>query len=147
MTLSGTFLSWFIIIMFLKSFELLSIEILPKQELFYQSMRPVLYSWVICQVLKKIFKRKRPWQKFPDRAPFVSSPQDDSFPSSHAGTSFAFAMALILGEHPLWWVVLVWSGLVIFSRYLLRVHYPSDLIAGVTVGAIVSWIFVVNTAY
>lgn len=142
MTASGTFFSWFLIIMLLKVFQLLKIEILPEQELFYQSMRPVLFAWIICQILKKVFKRQRPWQKFPDRVALIQSPKDDSMPSSHAGTSFAFATALILVWHPLWWVVLIWSILVIVSRFILRVHYPSDLLAGVAIGTIMSWFYV-----
>lgn len=135
MTVSGTFFSWFFVIVILKIFQLFKIEIWPAQELFYQSMRPVLFAWIICQILKKIFKRQRPWQKFPERTALVLSPKDDSMPSSHAGTSFAFATALILAEHPFRWAVLIWSFLVISSRYLLRVHYPSDLLAGGAVGA------------
>jgi membrane-associated phospholipid phosphatase len=144
-SLSGTFFSWFLVILFLKFLQLARIEILPDQELFYQSMRPVLFAWIVCQILKKLVKRPRPWQKFPDRVALVLSPKDDSMPSSHAGTSFAFAAALILVEHPLWWAALIWSSLVIVSRYLLRVHYPSDLFAGAAVGAIVSWIYVYIT--
>lgn len=141
-TLSGTFFSWFLVIVLLKFFQISKIEVLPAQELFYQSMRPVLFAWILCQILKKIIKRPRPWQKFPDRVALVLSPKDDSMPSSHAGTSFAFASTLLFVGHPLWWVALIWSSLVIVSRYVLRVHYPSDLVAGIAVGAIVSWIYV-----
>jgi undecaprenyl-diphosphatase len=63
------------------------------------------------------------------------TPRDTSFPSLHAGGTASFACALVLVGHPWAVPVAVWSIVVSFTRYYLGVHYPSDIAAGVALGA------------
>jgi membrane-associated phospholipid phosphatase len=62
-----------------------------------------------------------------------------SFPSHHGLTAGAFAMALWLGWRPLgiaaWLVALV----VGYGRLYFGKHWPSDVVAGLALGALLAW--------
>ena len=67
--------------------------------------------------------------------PLIRHPRDTSFPSGHAGASFACAVVfayMLPGAFGT--MALVLAGLISFSRMYLGVHYPSDVIVGAGVG-------------
>lgn len=68
----------------------------------------------------------------------ITLPHDFSFPSGHAGASFAafFAIWFSRPRPKLWVPVLVLASLIAFSRLYLYVHFPSDVLAGVVIGAL-----------
>src|SRR6185312_90854 len=67
----------------------------------------------------------------------VPSPGGHSFPSGHAAGSFAFA-AFVALRAPRWAVpAILWAVLVAWSRVVLGVHYPSDVLAGALLGTAV----------
>lgn len=86
-------------------------------------------------LLKGQFQRVRP--------PFVDW-KDFSFPSGHAfGSAVVYGMlALVVLRvlHPYRWrwlvagVLWAWIGLIALSRPVLGVHYPSDVLAGMSLG-------------
>jgi undecaprenyl-diphosphatase len=59
-----------------------------------------------------------------------------SFPSSHAATGFALAVAAAPGLRYGWGLLGV-AAAVAASRVLLGVHYPSDVVAGAALGALI----------
>jgi undecaprenyl-diphosphatase len=70
----------------------------------------------------------------------------NSFPSGHAVSSFAIAVALAWcfrkTEHAwIGWVAIVWACLVGFSRVYMGVHFLSDVIGGAAVGAAFGTLF------
>jgi undecaprenyl-diphosphatase len=86
------------------------------------------------KIIKQSVKRRRPFQQM---AGFVNLivPQDAfSFPSGH--TAGAFVVATMVSS--CWPVSLIplilWALLVGFSRIYLRVHYPTDVVAGACLG-------------
>ncbi|SHO47582.1 phosphatase PAP2 family protein [Desulfopila aestuarii] len=94
--------------------------------------------------LKLLVARPRP----PVEGLLVAMPSDFSFPSAHTAqvTAFLFACALIFAkELPPREALLLWSGLgmiallVGVSRIYLKVHYISDVVVGLVLGAL--WIF------
>lgn len=90
-------------------------------------------------LLKPMIARPRPFIAAPVPAAIGRPPRDSSFPSGHATSSFAGAMALTAVEPHLalgWWTLAI---AIAYSRVYLGVHYPSDVIAGAIIGAIGAW--------
>ena len=62
-------------------------------------------------------------------------PKSSSFPSGHAASATAFATAVGLDD-PRWLPLMLPLALgVAFSRVRLGVHYPTDVVAGMAIGA------------
>lgn len=86
--------------------------------------------------LKYSVNRTRPFVTYPDIIK-KSDGGGPSFPSGHTSGAFATATALSL-EYPKWYVIVpsyLWAGAVGYSRLDLGVHYPSDVLGGIVVGA------------
>jgi undecaprenyl-diphosphatase len=108
-----------------------------------------LLSLLVGQVLKRTFRRVRPYQAMADSETLGFRPFDASMPSTHASSATALAVAMTLAGHPWAPVVAVWAVCVALSRYYVGVHYPSDLVAGAALGGAfgaVPWDWLVRRA-
>lgn len=96
----------------------------------------VVVATGITEALKYTVKRPRPYVTYPDiQNKLVES--DPSFPSGHSSAAFAIATSLSL-DYPEWYVIApsyLWASAVAYSRMDLGVHYPSDVLAGMVIGA------------
>jgi membrane-associated phospholipid phosphatase len=94
----------------------------------------VLGSFVANQAVKFLVRRPRP--DLPDLPPLVHTMSNRSYPSAHATTSAAAAVALsrVLPKAPLYAV----AAALALSRLYLGVHYPSDTLAGAALGVAVA---------
>jgi undecaprenyl-diphosphatase len=86
--------------------------------------------------LKYLARRDRPPMRRGDRPLPVSLPGSFSFPSGHSASAFAFATGVALEEPRLLGPILPLAAAVAYSRVRLRVHYPLDVLAGVTIGTV-----------
>ena len=84
--------------------------------------------------IKMVVRRPRP--NDPAVAVNVATPSALSFPSAHATSSTAAAVLLCRATRSP--VPLVVVPLMALSRLVLGVHYPSDVLAGIGVGATVA---------
>jgi membrane-associated phospholipid phosphatase len=85
--------------------------------------------------LKLIVRRRRP--ELPGLPPLTSTPTRLSFPSAHASTSFAGAHVYAKLGAPAIPLYALAVGLSL-SRLYLGVHYPSDVLAGATLGTLIA---------
>jgi undecaprenyl-diphosphatase len=92
-----------------------------------------LYKWLKGKTL-----RVRPYEV--DAAIVCSAPPLDkfSFPSGHTLHAVAFSMVAMTYYPALAWLVVPFSILVALSRVVLGLHYPSDVLAGASIGAAVA---------
>lgn len=90
--------------------------------------------------LKKLFTRPRPFNTLSKINVFNRDMHDFSFPSGHTTAAFSIACILALNFTvlaPLFILIALCVGI---SRMYLGVHYPSDIVAGMTIGFIFSLI-------
>lgn len=90
-------------------------------------------------VLKPLVGRIRPFAFRPDLSLLVPPSGDASFPSGHTAAAFAVVFALKTAGSPLWRPVLALSAATAFSRLYLYVHWPTDILGGILLGAAVGW--------
>lgn len=86
------------------------------------------------QVIKRLFRRKRPRIAIANFAPLVAMPDPYSFPSGHTATAFSVAIALLPEGAFLGPLALFHAINVGISRIYLGAHYPLDVGAGVVLG-------------
>lgn len=102
----------------------------------YVSCASAILAACITTSLKYTIKKKRPFDTYPEIENVVME-HGPSFPSGHATMAFATATSLSL-SFPKWYVIApsyLWAGTVAYSRLHLGVHYPSDVLAGMVIGA------------
>ena len=137
---SGTAPVWFVAALVLVLLARRGFGGIPDLEGVLAAMMGALIALLTGQLMKLGFKRARPFHSLEGHQPLGMRPIDNSMPSNHASTSVALCVALLRIEHPWAAPVAVWAGLVTFSRYYIGVHYPSDLLVGVALGAACGWI-------
>lgn len=99
-----------------------------RRDLWLGAMRRVLLAYGVNQAIKVVVRRPRPAGKL------AATHSELSFPSAHATTSFCAARMyarLGLPLHPL-------AVALAASRLILKVHHPSDVVAGAALGTVLA---------
>lgn len=89
-------------------------------------------------ILKPLIARIRPFDVNTAIQLLIAKPTDFSFPSGHSMTSFASATMIFHANRRMGIAAFILAALIAFSRLYLYVHYPSDIIAGILIGALIS---------
>ena len=97
------------------------------------------------QGLKALVDRPRPSEVLPQVDPLVGGTVGSSFPSGHSATSAAGAICLWLLLPKALPVFAAVAAGIAFSRIYVGVHYPSDVLVGLAVGAAFALAFIALT--
>lgn len=93
-------------------------------------------SLLVNQGVKRLFNRTRPpWEQSRPRR--LRKPRTSSFPSGHASAAVV-AAGVLSQRDPLWPVYAAVAAAVASSRVYVKVHHPSDVLAGAALGAVLA---------
>ena len=91
-------------------------------------------------LLKNLVARTRPYEVIEGLTYLVRRPSEYSFPSGHAGSSFAAACVMLRRLPKRYGIpAFVLAILIALSRLYVGVHYPSDVLFGVISGVLISY--------
>lgn len=84
--------------------------------------------------------RPRPFNVYPAIKCVGKTLDQFSFPSGHTMHATAFSIVVLAYYPALFWLVVPFALLVALSRPILGLHYPSDVLAGAALGAVIAGI-------
>lgn len=112
---------------------------------FYFAFTAVACSGLVAIAFKNLFGRARPVLfengDFWIASPFTDSYLYASFPSGHSTTMGAVIAVLFLVAPRLFWIMSPLALMVAISRVVIGVHFPSDVIAGLALGILFTWVY------
>lgn len=121
---------------------ILFIIITEDNKIFPFLLGPALALFIV-KTIRRLNKRQRPFIYLNIDNPLKHS-KNSSFPSQHAVSAFAIGTAIYNCFAPLGILTLVFASLTAFSRIIVGVHYPSDILVGAFIGiCLVNTIFVI----
>lgn len=91
-------------------------------------------------IIKNLIQRPRPFYEVTNIDLLIQKPLTYSFPSGHTGSSFAVAGVIgkLIKKYKI--PVITLACIMAFSRLYLFVHYPTDILGGIVLGLICSYI-------
>ena len=103
----------------------------------WQMVAALAMNSIIVNILKYSINRERPFISDP-LVHKLSTGGSPSFPSGHTADAFVIVVTMsLLFVHKKGWLIPVWlwACAIAYSRMALGVHYPSDVLGGMIVGA------------
>lgn len=97
-----------------------------------------LAATLIYKLIKRQTLRPRPFNVYPSIVCNGHPLDQFSFPSGHTMHAVAFSIVSTAYFPALIWLVLPFALLVAVSRPILGLHYPSDVLVGALIGAVLS---------
>lgn len=95
-------------------------------------------SWIFANILKNILKVNRPFVELGINPLYGEI--GFSFPSEHMTVFTALAVAIFLINRMAGFIFFIIAILIGFSRIIIGVHYPIDIIGGLVVGVLIGLI-------
>ncbi len=99
-----------------------------------------LTGTLLYTLLKRGIRRPRPSAVRSGLILTVAPLDRFSFPSGHTLHAIAFSVVATAHAPVLGWLVWPFTALVAASRLILGLHFPSDVIAGGMLGAVIAWL-------
>jgi undecaprenyl-diphosphatase len=102
----------------------------------YEAAWSAALALLLTALIALVFGRARPYLASADVLLLIPPPLNTSFPSGHTATAAAVAFAFIWTRRDVGLAAFAVMGLVALGRFMAGVHYPSDLLGGLAVGAL-----------
>lgn len=99
-----------------------------------------LLGTAIYKFIKGKTLRPRPYNVYPAIVCAGKTLDQFSFPSGHTMHAVAFSVVAVSWYPALLWLAAPFAVLVALSRPILGLHYPSDVLAGAALGAVIAGI-------
>ena len=93
----------------------------------------LIYKW-----LKSLLVREQPFIRHPGITLAMPPLDRYSFPSGHTLHAVCFTWQAVAHFPELAWVLVAAATLIALSRVILGLHYPTDVVAGGTIGALLA---------
>jgi undecaprenyl-diphosphatase len=138
-TFLASFLIWF---MFLGLVILWFIDGRIKKEQAFHALISTLIAWGITSMIKSLIPVERPFESLGLLPLTVTMPHDGSFPSEHTAAAWAMATTIWLHNKKTGSFFIIGALGVGIGRVMSMVHYPQDIVVGVMIGFLVSYLFV-----
>lgn len=105
-------------------------------------------AWVIANIIKIIIQAPRPYLVLENIVPLISK-TGFSFPSGHATTYMALAIALYFSHKKVGYLFIFFALLIGLARIITGVHFPIDILGGYILGIMVACLinFLYNKIY
>lgn len=107
-----------------------------------EPVQQLMLLTVVClplySAMKHSLARERPFVKHAGIEQLTAPLDRYSFPSGHTLHAVAFTVMLIPHYPALAWPLVPFTILVAMSRVILGMHYPSDVLAGAVIGAVLA---------
>lgn len=97
-----------------------------------------LVSTLLYKLIKRKTLRPRPFNVYPSIICNGPALDQFSFPSGHTLHAVAFSIVAVAYFPTLIWLALPFTLLVALSRPILGLHYPSDVVVGALIGALLA---------
>lgn len=106
----------------------------PWREAGWQGLAALAISHAAAVMVKKTFKRQRPYEAISQASIAIRPLKDYSFPSGHTTAVFSSVIPFVFQAVWMSYLLLPVAFAVGLSRIYLGVHYPSDCAAGCLIG-------------
>lgn len=97
------------------------------------------FAICISTFIRFISKRNRPFVKY-KFTPIIGFKKGNSFPSNHATSAMIISLVILNFNIYLGIILLFLSLIVVITRYLIGIHFISDLLFGLTIAIVISYI-------
>jgi undecaprenyl-diphosphatase len=97
-----------------------------------------LSGYLVYKSLKSTLVRERPYIRHTGIDMAMSPLDRYSFPSGHTLHAVNFAWQAVAHYPQLAWVLVPAASLIALSRVVLGLHYPTDVVAGAAIGAVLA---------
>ncbi|NMP30512.1 phosphatase PAP2 family protein [Thalassotalea sp. M1531] len=104
---------------------------------FWFAMTAFAIERLLYFILKHTLKRKRPPDVVPNFSCVVQPSDKFSFPSGHTMAAFLLVGLVVFELGLIALPLYIWATAVGASRVILGVHFPSDILAGATLGTVI----------
>lgn len=91
-------------------------------------------------ILKNLIARSRPCWIDTGIELLIINPGDYSFPSGHTLVGFTSSVSIFLQQKKWGAAAFILASIIAFSRLYLFVHFPTDILGGIVLGTVVSFL-------